>query len=362
MSVLPSDIAIYGCASMPEADGQVTGGAIDFTKGIEFADITTNGTLSVVSSSASDTAVNMTYQVLDAFGILKSVSVTLNGTTAVAGSQTAQRIVAAAITGGAVGSITNPGGTAAVGDIALYASTAIISGHNCQAGSANSTGITPALVKLAAGDGASASVGQIIRITSGTGINQLRRIIDVTSYGTDIVAVNRDWGTIPDATSVYSLLNGMLFDIGPNPIKSRTRLFATSYSNALGAATNIFYEKIFIVNNNLSIALTPQGSNSGVGLSLISDTPALSSGVTLDIGIASSLNDSLTVVNRQTAPSGITFIVQPATIFIPNPGILAPGAVPNTSNCIALWLRYTLPAGAPPYQGFGTLQFTGTTV
>jgi len=347
MSVLPSDIAIYGCASMPEADGQVTGGAIDFTKGIEFADITTNGTLSVVSSSASDTAVNMTYQVLDAFGILKSVSVTLNGTTAVAGSQTAQRIVAAAITGGAVGSITNPGGTAAVGDIALYASTAIISGHNCQAGSANSTGITPALVKLAAGDGASASV---------------RRIIDVTSYGTDIVAVNRDWGTIPDATSVYSLLNGMLFDIGPNPIKSRTRLFATSYSNALGAATNIFYEKIFIVNNNLSIALTPQGSNSGVGLSLISDTPALSSGVTLDIGIASSLNDSLTVVNRQTAPSGITFIVQPATIFIPNPGILAPGAVPNTSNCIALWLRYTLPAGAPPYQGFGTLQFTGTTV
>ena len=34
MSVLPSDIVVYGSANMPEADGATVGGAVDFSRGV----------------------------------------------------------------------------------------------------------------------------------------------------------------------------------------------------------------------------------------------------------------------------------------------------------------------------------------
>jgi hypothetical protein len=56
MSVLPSDIVVYGSANMPENDGAMTGGAIDFTRRVAFYDIAPAGNVDVISSSASDTA------------------------------------------------------------------------------------------------------------------------------------------------------------------------------------------------------------------------------------------------------------------------------------------------------------------
>lgn len=362
MSVLPSDIVFYGCANMTESDGATVGGAIDMHKGVDLTDLSVNDTLDVVSSSASDTATSISYVIVDQYGVMQTVTEVLTGTTPVAGAQLASSLDAAAISGGAIGSIATVSGSAAVGDVALYGHTPALSASTAQAGSANASGTTPALIKLKAGDGAKVSVGQIIRITSGTGANQLRRIIDATSYGTDIVAVNRNWDTIPDATSVYNVVNGMLFDIGPNPIRARTRLFATSYSAALGGSVNVFYEKLFIVNNNTGTAFTPQGSNSGVGISIGGASPSLPGGTLLDMGISASVGDSLTIPNRKTAPSGIAFVTQPATIFIPSPGILSPGAAPNTANAIGIWLRYTLPAGAQPYRGSFSINFTGSTV
>ena len=38
MSVLPSDIVVYGSANMPEADGAINGGAIDFSRRVAFYD------------------------------------------------------------------------------------------------------------------------------------------------------------------------------------------------------------------------------------------------------------------------------------------------------------------------------------
>jgi hypothetical protein len=69
--------------------------------------------------------------------------------------------------------------------------------HTAQTGSANTSGTTPPLFKLASGDGASVSLGQLISTRGGTGPNQLRMIIATAGYGTDVVAVNRDWGTVP---------------------------------------------------------------------------------------------------------------------------------------------------------------------
>ena len=56
MSVLPSDIVVYGSANMPEADGAINGGPIDFSRRVAFYDIAPTGNLDVISSSATDTA------------------------------------------------------------------------------------------------------------------------------------------------------------------------------------------------------------------------------------------------------------------------------------------------------------------
>jgi hypothetical protein len=248
-----------------------------------------------------------------------------------------------------------------VGDVALFAHTLVISAHTAQAGSASHSGSTPALFALQAGDGASVSIGQIIRTTGGTGPQQLRRIIATSGYGTDVVAVNRDWGTIPDNTTTYNVMQGMLFEILPNPVLAITRLFATSASDIPGGSSRTFYEKVFLVNNNTTTAYTPQSPNSGVAIEVLSESPTLPSGALLDLGPAATYNDSATIVNRQTAPAGITFTTQPANIFAPSPGNMLPGNAPNTANSLGLWLRLTLPAGTNPYKGSATISILGTT-
>lgn len=362
MSVIPSDIRVYGAADMPEADSATTGGAVDFSKGIDFFDISPTGTMDVVSSSASDTATKITYTGRDATGAAQSVTATLNGRTPVTGSQSLERLEAAAITGGAIAGVSNPGGTAAVGDVALYAHTAVISGHTAQAGSANPSGATPALFKLQSGDGASVALGHIIRITSGTGQYQLAKIVAVSGYGTDIVAVDRAWGTVPDGTSVYDIRQGMLFEVSPNAILARTRLFATASSDAPGGSTRYFYEKVFVVNDNTTTSLIAQSPASGVGIEVVSESPSLPSGVLLDAGPASALNDTATITNRQTAPAGVSFTTQPAYVYVPSPGNLPPGSAPNAAGAMAVWLRLTVPAGSLPYKGAATIQTSGSTV
>ena len=47
-------------------------------------------------------------------------------------------------------------------------------------------------------------------------------------YGADIVAVSRDWGTVPDNTTTYKILQEMLFEISPNPVTAVIRMFSTS--------------------------------------------------------------------------------------------------------------------------------------
>ena len=91
MSVLPSDIVVYASANVPEADGVTVGGAVDFTKRMDFSDISPSGTLDAVSSSPSDTATQIKYGVRDPSGAEQVVTATLTGTTPVVGAQSADR-------------------------------------------------------------------------------------------------------------------------------------------------------------------------------------------------------------------------------------------------------------------------------
>jgi hypothetical protein len=368
MSVLPSDIVVYGSANMPEADGVTNGGAVDFTRRVAFYDIAPAGSVDVLSSSASDTATKITYYGRDPTGVVQSQTLTLNGQSWVTGSQTLERLLYAALSGAtANGPVANPGGTAAVGDVVLAAHNCVLpsgsvtadaSLRTAQTGSANRSGTTPALFKLQSGDGNGVSVGQIVWTKSGTGSNQLRQIIAISGYGTDVVAVNRDWGTVPDNTTTYKILQGMLFDILPNPVTAVIRMFSNTAADAAMGTQRIYYEKIFVANNNTSTALT------GAQVEVASDTPGLPSGALLDVALTTALNDTGTAANRQAAPSsGVgAFISQPAFVNVTGAGNLASGPAPNSAGAQGVWLRLTLPAGAASYKGFADLRTQGTTV
>jgi hypothetical protein len=367
MSVLPSDIVAYGSANMPEADGVTIGGAIDITRRIAFYDVTPAGTCDVISSSASDTATKITVYGRDATGAIQNYTATLNGQSWVTGAQSFERLLYAAITGAtANGPVANPGGTVAVGDVALAAHAAVIPAssvttdatiHTMQTGSANAAGVTPALAKLQSGDGASVAVGQLIWTKGGTGPNQLRQIIAVAGYGTDTVAVNRNWGTTPDNTTTYKILQGMLFEISPNPVTAIIRAFSTSAADVPSGSTRTFYEKVFIVNNNTATALT------GAQIEIASETPSLPTGAALDLALCTALNDVNTTTNRQTAPAaGVgSFVTQPAFVSVPGAGNLPPGAAPNTAGAEGVWLRLTLNPGTASYKGSADLRAQGTT-
>jgi hypothetical protein len=162
---------------------------------------------------------------------------------------------------------------------------------------------------------------------------------------------------VPDNTTTYKVVQGMLFEIAPNPVTAVIRVFSTSAADAPAGSQRTYYEKVFVVNNNTATSLT------GAQLEAASETPALPAGVLLDLSLTTALNDTGTVANRQTAPSsGIgAFATQPAFLSVPSPGNLPPGTAPNTAGAQGVWLRLTLPAGTAAYKGSTDLRTQGTT-
>ena len=345
MSVKPGDLKFYGSANMSTADGTTQGGAASFSTKIDFTDLASAQAVNYVSSSASDTAATITVTGRDATGVIQTETKTLTGVTPVAGVQSFQRLLAGAA-----------GGTTAVGDVAAISSTAVVSAHTAQAGSANSTGVTPALMKLQSGDGAARVLGEIIRTTGGTGPNQLREIIGLAAtWGTDLVAVNRDWATVPDATTTYNIHDGLLFDLAPSQITKIQRPFYNASADVPGGATKTYFEKVFCVNTNTATALT--------GAAILKEVDI--AGGTLDFALCTALNDTATVANRQTAPStGIGSFssgAAPQTINVPSPQNLPSGSVPNAAGAQGLWWRLTLTAGQAPQNTGFTERATGAT-
>lgn len=342
MSVLPSDLAFYGSANMPDVDSATTGGALNTAILINFNDITPNGTMNYVSSSASDTAAILTLSGRDASGVIQTEAKTLTGTTAVAGTQTFERLMKGVASG-----------TTAVGDIAAISNTAIVTG-TAQTGSAASSSAS-AGITVASGQGASCAIGMIIRITNNlpAGVNfQLRRIVAISG---DIISVNRDWSTVPTVATTYGIYHGMLFDISPNQVTQNRRPFYNIASDVTGGSNRTYYEKIFAVNTNTTTALTVA--------SVIKQADP-SSG-TLQFALTTVLNDTGTVTNRQTAPAtGITSFSSgsaPQTINVPSPQNLPSGGPPNAAGAQGLWLSLLLTAGLAAAKTSFTLRVTGTT-
>jgi hypothetical protein len=342
MSVTQADIAYYGSANMPDADGATTGGAVDFSKRILFSDIAPAGALSYYSSAAGDTAVTVAITGRDSTGVIQTETKTVSGTAGVAGSQTFERLLKGVVSG-----------TAATGDIGALSTTAVASGT--AQGAAAATASAPASMTLQAGQGASVALGQIVRATNNSpaGVQyQMRQIIAISG---DTVYLNRDWGTVPTNATTYTVNEGMLFEILPNRITQVRRPFYNASADVAGGANRNYYEKVFAVNNNASTALTTA--------SIIKQVDP-SGATALNIALCSALNDTGSVANRQTAPSsGITAFTSgaaPQSIGVPGAN-LPPGAAPNAAGAQGVWLNLTLNAGVAAAKTSLTLRTTGTT-
>ncbi len=93
MSVLSTDIIIYGSANMPEDDVSTSGGAIDTTCKLLFTDIAATDTVKLQSTNAGDT-MNVTITGRDSSGAIVSEVKALTGVTLTsATTQTFERIL-----------------------------------------------------------------------------------------------------------------------------------------------------------------------------------------------------------------------------------------------------------------------------
>ena len=367
---------------MPEADGTTVGGAINFNRRVDFAgtSISPASQFQIVSSSGSDTGVKGQLSYRDASGVIQLSPVTqcTGSTKTTMTTVAAERLLAGVVTGGSIGSLSNPGGTTAVGDVAIISSTLVISAHTMQAGSANATASNPPVANLQSGDGASVAVGQVLRTIGGTGPAQIRRILQVNpnALGADYVAVNRNWATVPDNTTTYEVGYGMVFELAASSAGSTlsggtstqcqaiTRLFTGATANVGGGADITFYEKVFVNNNNATAGTNTGTALTGAAVLIQAISPSLPGTDTIEIALANALNDTTTIANRQAAPSGATSFTAgapPQSISVPSPGNL-PASLGNGSpaGAQAIWIALLAKAGSAAWEGTSTIRTTGS--
>ncbi|MDP3772993.1 MAG: hypothetical protein Q8Q85_01875 [Gemmatimonadales bacterium] len=326
MPIIPGDLKLYGSATMPDDDTTLNiGGAIDAAKKVEFKDINPTGNLQIVSSAA-DITQTVTISGRDAGGAIISEVKTLSGTTPVAMTTNTswERILKA------VKSATT------TADVAIEAVTAERTG-TAQAGGANT--ITLDATANATDD---FYKGHVIRLTAGTGINQIREIIGYVG-ATKVATVAVNWGTNPDATSVFRISQGCVFDKSPNEITQIRRPFYNAVAPTSG--TRKYYDKLFFKNTHATLSLTTaQVVEQADPTAKIAFGLAVSKGDTGGNGAGN---------NRQVAPSAITF--DSATKAVPT-NTLAAG------ETIGVWVELSLAAGDSPQDSTYTLRLTGNTV
>lgn len=106
MSILISELIMYGSANHQETDSGTQGGAITTSVKLELTDISATGTVEVLSNNAGDTTQTITVTGRDAAGVIVSQILTLNGTTPVASTQNYERILKAVKNATTAGTIT----------------------------------------------------------------------------------------------------------------------------------------------------------------------------------------------------------------------------------------------------------------
>ena len=338
MSIIRSDIVIYGSANMQETDSGAQGGAIDLTKRVVFDDLSTTDTVQIVSSDATDATPDaVTVYGRDAGGSVVSETELINGVTPVTTTQSFERLMKCTISAGAP-----------AGDVAVEKSTATRD-DTAQTG-ADATASEAAYITLDAGASGSDDTynGMVLRINGGTGANQIRRIVDYTG-STKIAYVDRDWDTTPDVTSEFVVSEGMVFANGETEIR---RPFYDVSADVLGGSARTFYEKVFVKNTNAVNSLLAM---------TVSEEADPSTFVTF--ALEDAVDDTGTSTDRTTAPAGAEI---GGTGFDSATKTLATETDASTADlaaasAIGVWLLLSLAAGEAAAKSTYTIGSNGST-
>ncbi len=336
MTILASDLKWYGSQNMPDDDTPTAiGGAIDLTKKVEFFD--NNGLVQLVSSTSVDTTqqVTVSYRNTVTPTSVLTEAKTLNGLTPVAFAANMERLLKA---------IKN---AFTLGDIAIESQTAVRTG-TAQAGAGDN-------ITLDAGASAVDNFYQamVIRITAGTGINQIREIIAYVG-ATKVAEVDHAWSPQPDVTSQFRISKGIVFEKTPVEVISVRRPFFDSAADVPGGSPRTYFEKIFARNMHAVQVLS-----SGV----VSKQADLTGEVTF--ALATTTNDAGTNGagnNRQVAPSSGVTAFDNANKSVPG-NTLGPGNVPGsgTTSAVGVWLKLSRAAGDAALNAPVTMRLQGTT-
>lgn len=343
MSIKLSDLRAYGSANMLE-DNTTTGvgGAIATDTAISWIDLDTADTVKIFSSAAGDTTQTVTITGRLASGSIVSETITLVGTTGTAAStNTYERLLKAVKSGTTTGDIgiertANTGNTTT--GTAVAGSTADTINLNGTA----TTGTTSAVDNF--------YNGYVIRLTGGTGSGQIRQIVSYVG-ATKVATVSSAWGTTPDATTTYRISPGFYFQKSPSEVLKVRRIFYAASADVAGGASRNYYEKIFLKNDNATLALTS---------SQVVEFADPSGNIAFDC--ANAVNDTfVTTTNRLTAPpnanlsNGGTFLT---TGSQNTPNNVATNQL-NPGDAIGVWLQLTLAAGAAASKTSYTIELTG---
>lgn len=322
MSIVASDLKWYGSAVMPDDDVTTAiGGAIDTSKKVEWFE--SQGLHQIISATADTQNVTIFYK--DFTGTILSEVHALNGTTPVSFTANMERLLKAVKAG------TTTGDVAVENQVATRTGTA-------QAGFVES-------ITLDAGASVTDGFynGMVIRITSGTGANQIGEIIAYNGT-TKVAEVSKAWAVQPDATSVFRISTGMVFEKTPFEILQVRRPFYAASTDVPGGVDRDYYEKIFFSNRHVSIALTTAQIVEFANVSGL-----------VSFGLPATANDANTNGggnNRRVAPGGITFDTLTKNV---------PGGQVTSSTSMGVWLKFHRAAGAPAINTVVVMRGTGQT-
>jgi hypothetical protein len=182
----------------------------------------------------------------------------------------------------------------------------------------------------------------VLRITSGTGAGQIRRIHDYVG-ATKVATVERDFATAPDGTSVFRISQGMHFAKAPVEITEVRRLFYNAAADVPGGAARDYYEKVFVKNTHASLSLT------GATIAEQADPSGK-----ITFALATALDDTGTSADRRTAPASGVSAFDNAAKNVANSQNHSAGAAQG------IWLKLTLAAGDAPLKSTYTVRENGT--
>jgi len=324
MPFIPANEVFLGSGTMPDNDSVTTiGGFADNGTRLEFVELS-SGLAQIVAESADTKTITVSY--LDTNNVLKTESHALNGTTPVLFSATMTRIL----------KILEP--TLSLrGDAISFEDQTPTRTGTAQAGGTNT-------ITLDAGASGTDDfyTGQVIRITSGTGVNQIRRITQYVG-STKVATVSYNWATQPNNTSQFRIATGASMDSsssGPGTCYQMRVPFFDAIASP--SSQVVFYEKIFLENDSATgLSTSPMSLTDPTGLIAFALETTVNAGGTNGTGN-----------NRHVAPSsGVTaFGTSPQNL--PTTGGFGAG------DQYGIWLRLTLPAGQANVLNTFKLQVT----